>query len=90
MYSQWVQTGGPNGGSANEIVQIGSELIVSMGNGGIYKSLDDGQSWKPIISGLPCNETITALVEHNGLIYPASLLYGFFGRGMPLSISKKP
>ena len=68
-FSQWSQTGGPNGAYVNEIVQVGSVLILSAGNGGIYKSTDDGDSWKLSISGLPCNPSINDLEVHNGLVY---------------------
>ncbi len=69
VFSQWVQTAGPNGGYTNEIVQVGTELILSAGNGGIYKSVDNGETWELSNSGLPCNKGVLALVEYNGLIY---------------------
>lgn len=77
-FSQWIHTGGPNGGYTNEIVQVGPVLILSAGNGGIYKSLDDGKSWNLSISGLPCNASVQALVEHNGLVYASISKSGIY------------
>ena len=78
VFSQWVQTAGPNGGYTNEIVQVGTELILSAGNGGIYKSADNGKTWKSSVSGLPCNEDVLALVEYNGLIYASISRSGIY------------
>ncbi len=77
VFSQWVQTAGPNGGYANEIVQIANELILSTGNG-IYKSVDNGKTWNLSISGLPCNVSVYALVEYNGLIYASISRNGIY------------
>jgi gliding motility-associated-like protein len=78
VFSQWVQTAGPNGGYTSEIVQVGTELILSAGNGGIYKSVDNGETWKLSVSGLPCNKSVLALVEYNGLIYASISRSGIY------------
>lgn len=78
VFSQWVQTGGPNGGNTQEIFQMGSELIVSAGNGGIYKSLDNGDNWKLSIAGLPCNPYIFVLAESDGLLYASIYQNGIY------------
>jgi len=75
---QWVQTGGPVGGYADDIVNIGSILFVSMGNGGVYKSIDNGDSWEWSSSGFPCNEGVQALLEHNGLLYASISRSGIY------------
>ena len=77
IFSQWVQTDGPNGGYSNEIVQIGSELILST-SGGIYKSIDNGINWELSVSGLPCNIKVNALVEHNGFLYASISRNGIY------------
>lgn len=69
IFSQWIQTGGPNGGYTNEIVKSGSFLVLNAGNGGIYRSIDNGSSWTLSNAGLPCNLSVQGLVEHNGVLY---------------------
>ncbi len=78
VFSQWVQTAGPNGGYTNEIVQVGAELVMSAGNGGIYKSVNDGRNWELSVTGLPCDESVLALVEYNGLIYASIFRNGIY------------
>ena len=76
--AQWIPSGGPIGGSTGEIVQVGSALIVSTGNGGAYKSMDDGASWVSSSSGLPVNQGIQTLFQHNGILYAAISQSGIY------------
>ena len=68
-FSQWSTTGGPSGGFTGEIVETENALIVSAGNGGIYKSTDNGETWELHVSGLPLNEGVQDLVASNGSLY---------------------
>jgi gliding motility-associated-like protein len=77
-FPQWTQTSGPEGVSSEEIVKVGSVLILSAGNGGIYKSLDNGDSWALSSSGLPCNEGVKELLEHNGILYTSITRSGIY------------
>ncbi|MGX1930100.1 BspA family leucine-rich repeat surface protein [Flagellimonas sp. 2504JD4-2] len=77
-YAQWQQTNGPTGGSIREIVQVGSVLIASSGNGGIYRSIDNGDSWQASNSGLPMNTGINALVTSGDNLYAAVTYSGIY------------
>lgn len=76
--SQWVQTGGPEGGYTDELIQIGSTLFVSAGNGGVYKSVDDGNSWANVVNGMPSEPSVQTLIEHNGLLYASIYANGIY------------
>src|ERR1043165_1537820 len=76
-FAQWEQTNGPYGGHVASIVQNGSLIFLSCGNG-IYRSNDSGQSWKQCNNGLINNYT-TTLVSTNGT------LFGIFQDGIYLS-----
>lgn len=78
VFSQWVHTGGPNSGYTKEIVQLGTFLVLNTGNGGIYRSTDNGTSWEWSSSGLPCNYGVTALVEDDGVLYTAIGVNGIY------------
>ena len=75
---QWVQTGGPAGGYTNEIVKVGSVLALSVGNGGIYRSTNNGESWVRSSSGLPGKEGVQALIAHNGNLYASISRSGLY------------
>ncbi|WP_405382277.1 YCF48-related protein [Maribacter sp. LLG6340-A2] len=67
-FSQWVQTGGPEGGRIKEIVEIENKLILSTNNN-IYSSINNGTTWNVIVNDLPTPNLITELTEHNGTLY---------------------
>ena len=72
--AQWTPTGGPPGGSMSELVQVGSSLLVSAGNGGVYRSRNEGITWELVIDGLPCAPSVQALAASDGTAYVS--IYG--------------
>jgi len=68
-FAQWTQTNGPEGGYTKDIVELGTDLFVSANEGGIYKSIDSGDSWFPINVGLPDNSQSLALAKSGNDIY---------------------
>lgn len=75
-FSQWVPSGGPNGGSMGKIVSIGSDLFVSAGSGGVYKSSNNGESWVRSSQGLP--SSINDLVVQNEILYVSVFRSGIY------------
>ncbi|MCF7569227.1 T9SS type B sorting domain-containing protein [Sabulilitoribacter arenilitoris] len=78
VFSQWVHTGGPYGGYTNELVEAGTFLVLNTGNGGIYRSANNGDTWEWSSYGLPCNYGVTALVENEGILYAAIGVNGIY------------
>ncbi|MEP3383825.1 MAG: YCF48-related protein, partial [Flavobacteriaceae bacterium] len=76
--SQWIQTNGPQGGKLQEIVEVNNVLILSAEDGGLYRSDDDGNSWRAINAGFPCNVSIRSLISDNGLVYVLTKENGIF------------
>lgn len=69
VFSQWVQANGPIGAYTNHIVRSGSYLILNAGNGGIFRSSDNGASWEWSGWGLPCDQQVLAISEYNNTLY---------------------
>lgn len=67
-FSQWVQTGGPEGGRVNEIVELENKLILATSNT-IYSSINNGTTWNIVVNNLPTPNSITELTEYNGILY---------------------
>ena len=67
-FSQWVQTGGPEGGRVNEIVELENKLILATSNN-IYSSINNGTTWNIVVNNLPTPNSITELSEYNGILY---------------------
>lgn len=80
LFAQWVELGNANTGfvSTYNIVNIESTLFISAGNGGIYKSTNNGTIWTKKKTGLPLNEGIQDLVEHNGILYASIYRNGIY------------
>ena len=75
--AQWVQTNGPSGGFTNEIFKIDTIMIVSAGNGGIYRSTNYGENWLQSTSGLPDDASIQVLTADSGVLFA-----GVYGNGI--------
>ena len=78
LSSQWTQTDGPYGGDAGEIVMVGSDFVLSTGNGGIYRSTNNGNSWQLSNNGLPTDRGVSVLDEENGFLYAAVFERGIY------------
>lgn len=72
--AQWMQTGGPEGGYTEDILEIGPVILVSAGNGGVYRSQNNGAEWELAVNGLPCQPSIMALDTDGVNVYAA--IYG--------------
>jgi hypothetical protein len=78
VFSQWVQANGPIGAYTNHIVRSGSYLILNAGNGGIFRSSDNGASWEWSGWGLPCDEQVITLSEYNNTLYASIANNGIY------------
>jgi ligand-binding sensor domain-containing protein len=52
LMAQWVQTNGPEGGSATSFAVSGTNLFAGTYGGGVFLSTDNGTSWTPVNNGL--------------------------------------
>ena len=77
-FSQWTQTSGPEGGSIEEIFKVGNSLIIFSGWGGVYKSVDNGESWNSSNSGFPNNPRIYDSFEDDGILYASVENHGIY------------
>jgi ligand-binding sensor domain-containing protein len=62
--AQWSPTNGPYGGLVSSLL-INNNEILSGTNCGIFKSINDGQSWSISSNGMPICTSINALVFYN-------------------------
>lgn len=67
-FSQWNQTSGPIGGSG-EIFKVQNNLVLATHWGGVYKSIDNGESWNPSNTGFPNNPRIYDMFEDDDTLY---------------------
>ena len=71
VLSQWMQTNGPYGGRTTAFTTLGDSILAGTDGGGIFISIDVGQSWTPSNSGLT-NKRITSLTVHQQFIFAGS------------------
>jgi|GEM_PF-2177750 len=69
----WEHTGGPGAGHILSLAVSGQTLFAGLNSGGIFRSVDNGSTWKECDSGLADKkETITALLIYNSKIFAAT------------------
>ena len=64
---QWVQTNGPYGGTVTCFEKKGSILFAGTQGSGVFRSMDNGKSWKVISNGLSSLKVSTLLVKGEDL-----------------------
>lgn len=75
--AQWVQTAGPDGGSAAAIFADGSNLYAGMvGNAGVFLSTDGGATWTQKINGMGYQST--TVINKSGSYLLASGTVGLY------------
>ena len=68
----WEQTNGPNGGAVLSIAIDSSGVIFAGTAGGIYRSIDNGDSWTYTSSGVPGDVVALAINPNNNYIFAGS------------------
>ena len=64
--AQWTQTNGPEGGSISALVSNGINLFAASHGGGVFLSINNGNSWVAVNNGLT-NTDVQSLIG-NGII----------------------
>ncbi len=77
-HSQWIQTSGPEGGYTDEIVLIDDTLVLAAEAGGVYTSIDNGDSWELSVAGLPNTPHVNDIASHGDTIYVALYYHGVY------------
>ncbi len=68
--AQWVQTSGPDGGTAGAFAYDGYRIYAGMQPGGVFISTNNGQNWQRSNSGLPAHaSTISFLLVKDDLVF---------------------
>jgi photosystem II stability/assembly factor-like uncharacterized protein len=76
LFAQWVQTSGPEGGDIQCIAKCNDDIFCGTLGGGLFKSTDDGLSWKSANIGLPSDYIYCLAVSGSNLF--ASIYGGVF------------
>lgn len=69
---QWGQTDGPPGGHVYDIYTISDGTIFAASRMGMYKLEADASTWRYLNTGIPMNESLMPVVEHEGTLYIVS------------------
>jgi photosystem II stability/assembly factor-like uncharacterized protein len=81
LLAQWQPTNGPEGGTVNDIMKKGNFVFSctgEFGGGGVYRSSDNGQSWKIISNGFEPTNKVNSLSANQDYIFAGIRLSGVF------------
>lgn len=69
--AQWIQTNGPYGGAINALVANGESLFSGTNGAGVFRSIDNGNSWIGLRGGLPSGQFF-ALAAKDGNVFAST------------------
>ncbi len=76
VFGQWIQTSGPHGASVHCFESMGEDLFIGT-DGGVYLSMDNGDSWKLVDDGM-WNPTVLSLATLGSELFAATHGGGVF------------
>lgn len=76
-FSQFVQTGGPNGGYVNVLAVKGDTVFAGTEAGGVFLSANSGASWSPVNTGLT-NLDVTVISFGGNDVFAGTWTAGIF------------
>ena len=74
----WQHTGGPQGGIINEISTNSVSDIFLATNGGVFRSIDNGENWTAVVNGLTDYQVKTILVDSINQLFAGFTYAGVF------------
>lgn len=76
--AQWVQTGGPPGGYVLSFALSGTNIFAGTMGGGVFRSDDNGMTWKAHSSGLSSNCSVSCLAVSETKVFAGTFDDGVF------------
>ncbi len=77
-HAQWVKTRRPSLGWITDMEVSGDDLYICTRNGGVFRTTDDGHTWKKITKGLPRKADFQSLAVAEGLLFAGTVERGVF------------
>jgi hypothetical protein len=77
-HAQWVQTSGPPGGQILSLALSGTRIFAGTAGGGVFRSDDNGTTWKAVNSGFPPNTSVSCLAVSKTKIFAGTWDHGVF------------
>ncbi len=66
--AQWIQSNGPSGGSVRALAVSNNVIIAATGTGGLFRSTNNGDSWRRIIS-VPTTLRVNCFTTNNSTLF---------------------
>ena len=76
--AQWVQAGVPGSFPVNVLAVFGRDVFAGTKGGGIFRSADNGVSWRPNNTGLPAKADVRCFAEAGGALFAGTYEHGVF------------
>lgn len=76
--AQWQQTNGPDGGLTSHLRKVSGYLFVNGHAGGVFRSGDDGITWKAVNNGLPSYPHCYFLTSYENRLYASISTNGIY------------
>lgn len=67
----WAPTSGPDGGTTNDFLMIGANILAATDDGGVFLSTNEGVTWSAMNQGLG-SPNVRALISFSGSTYAAT------------------
>jgi len=80
--AQWTQGLGMSGGDFRCLTKIGTDIYAGSQYGGVFRSSNNGDSWTPLLKGLPGGVSVTKIMNKGTTLFAGTSYWSTTGQGV--------
>lgn len=80
--AQWTLGTGMDGGDFRCLTKVGNDIYAGSQYGGVFRSSNNGDSWIPLLNGLPGVVSVTQIMEKDAKLFAGTSYWSVYAKGV--------